>query len=149
MCKRDRRCACEILGEREKERGIQEYWYNLYTCIALSLVVGECSPSYYNLYEHGVKKFCLYEHNHCSAKYLNSPASGPRYYYLLCTFATVEWLITLGKAINNQSAASVEMIAFCTLPQRWGPLLTWVLSWQCYFLEGNCRFRSLREPDWE
>lgn len=43
-------------------------------------------------------------------------------------FTTVEWPITLGKAINNQSVASVEMIAFCTLPQRWGPLLTRVLS---------------------
>lgn len=30
---------------------------------------------------------------------------------------------------------------------RWEPLLTPALSWQRYFLEGNCRFRSLREPD--
>lgn len=82
----------------------------------------------------------------------NSPMGllvAPQDYLPQCAFTTVEWLITLGKAINNQSVASVEMIAFCTLPQRWGPLLTWVLSWQCYFLEGNCRFGSLRGPDWE
>lgn len=68
-------------------------------------------------------KVSLYEHCHCSAKYLNSPVSGPQDYFLLCTSATVEWLITLGKTINNQSAASVEMIAFCTLPKRWGAII--------------------------
>lgn len=60
--------------------------------------------------------------------------SGAQNYFPLCTFATVEWLITPGKAINNQSAASVEMIAFCALPQRWGaiinldPVLTMLFS---------------------
>lgn len=74
---------------------------------------------------HGqVVKVPLYESSRHSAKYLSKPACGARDYFFLCTFATVEQLITLGKPINNQSAASVEMIAFGALPQRWGLLLT-------------------------
>ena len=50
----------------------------------------------------------------------------------LLTSVTVEWLaITLGEGLNNQTAASVKKIAFCSVATGMGAMLGAMLNGPC------------------